>query len=89
MHPTAKRCVASGVVLLVVGALVIAFGPDVYAAIARAAGYNADIGLKTFDLALTLIRSSFMPLGSVLIGAAVVIQALSPRAAADPSEPTG
>ena len=77
MHPVAKKCVVYGVLLLVIGAVLIIYIPDVYNAIANAAGSNAQAGLDVVNIVLQMIRSGIMPVGAALIGAAVVIQTLS------------
>jgi multisubunit Na+/H+ antiporter MnhG subunit len=77
LHPVAKKCVIYGVLLLVVGAVLLIYIPDVYNAIVNAAGSNAQPGLDFINILLQVIRSSFMPVGAALIGAAVVIQTLS------------
>jgi hypothetical protein len=76
VHPTAKRCIAWAVGCLLGGAVLLAYGPNVYASVARVAGANAEAGLGLLNLALTLVDNLLFPLGAVLIGAAVVIQTL-------------
>ena len=77
MHPVAKKCVIYGVLLLVVGAVLVIYIPDVYNAIVNTAGNNAQPGLDFINIVLQVIRSSFTPVGAALIGAAVVIQTLA------------
>lgn len=78
MHPTARRCVQWAVGLLVVGAVLVAYGPDLYGAVVGVAGANAEVGLGVLHVVLTLVRSVAFPLGAALIGAAIVIQVLAP-----------
>jgi multisubunit Na+/H+ antiporter MnhG subunit len=91
LHPVAKKCVAYGVLLLVVGAVLIIYIPDLYNAIANTAGSNAQAGLDVVNVVLQVIRSGFMPVGAALIGAAVVIQTLSndKHSDQDHAEPQG
>lgn len=42
------------------------------------AGPTAAIGVGAVDVALTLVRWAMIPMGTTLIGAAVVIRALAP-----------
>ncbi|MEE6273795.1 hypothetical protein [Georgenia wangjunii] len=78
MHPAAKKWATIGVSMLVVGGLLLAFGPDVYYWAANVAGANAEPGLWVLSVLLNVTREAFMPLGAALVGAAVVIQALAP-----------
>ncbi|MGV8978799.1 MAG: hypothetical protein ACOH17_12215 [Cellulomonas sp.] len=66
-----------GVLLLVVGTVLMIYIPDLYNAIVNIAGSNAQPGLEVVNIVLQVIRSSFMPVGAALIGAAVVIQTLA------------
>ena len=87
MHPVAKRCVTSGVLLLVAGSVLVIYIPDLYNAIAGVAGSNAQIGLGLINIVLTVIRASVMPLGAALIAAAVVIQTLGGHEHDDQGDP--
>ena len=87
MHPVAKKCVTCGVLLLVAGAVLMIYVPDLYSAIVGVAGPNAQIGLDLINIVLTVIRSSFVSVGAALIGAGVVIQALAGHALADRGDP--
>ena len=78
MHATAKKCVQWSIALFLVGALLIVFGPQIFKQISDLAGANAAVGLDLVDVTLTLVRSTSMPVGAALIGAAVVIQVLAP-----------
>lgn len=77
MHPAAKKCVQWSIGLFVLGAVLMVYLPDLYAAITKVAGANAEVGLNLLDLAFQLVRSTVMPVGAALVGAAVVIQALA------------
>ena len=78
MHPTARKCVRWATGLFVVGAVLIVFGPHLFAAIAgRVPNEGAVLG--AVDVTVTLVRWTLMPLGASLVGAAVVIQTLAPR----------
>jgi len=89
MHPTAKKCVQWAVGLFVVGAAFIVWGPDLFSAIANAAGPNARPVTDLVDVLVTLVRWTLMPVGASLIGAAVVIQVLWPLTAKTSSNPVG
>lgn len=86
MHPTAKKCVQWAVALLISGAIALVYGTDLYVGLADSAGTNAAAGLDVVNILLTIVRSTAFPMGAVLIGAAVVIQALAPRDASDGHE---
>ena len=77
VHPTAKKCIQWSVGLFVVGAVLMVYLPDLYFAITTVAGANADAGLEVLNVAFMLLRSTMMPVGAALVGAAVVIQALA------------
>jgi len=83
MHPTAKKCVIWAVCLIVVGALALAWTTDLYMLIADRMGPNAEVGLAVLTTVLQGVRWSLFPTGAALIGAAVVIQALSTSRRAD------
>lgn len=78
MHPTSKSCLRWAVALVVVGVVLVVYGTDLYLGLAELAGANADVGLDAVNLLLTLLRSTVFPMGAVLVGAAIVIQALAP-----------
>lgn len=77
MHPTAKKCVIWAVCLFVLGALALAWTTDLYMLIADRMGPNAEVGVAVLTTVLQGVRWSLFPTGAALIGAAVVIQALS------------
>ena len=77
MYPTAKKCVIWAVCLFVFGALAMAWSTDLYLLIADRMGANAQVGVAVLTTVLTGLRWSLFPTGAALIGAAVVIQALS------------
>jgi hypothetical protein len=79
MHPTAKRCVQWAVAVTIAGAVLMTYGPTMFAAVARVAGANAEAGLGVLGIALTLVSSTAFPMGAALVGAAIVIQALAGR----------
>jgi hypothetical protein len=87
MHPTAKRCVQWAAAAVVAGAIVLAYGPNMYVALADGAGANADVGLGLVQIVLTLVRELMFPLGAALIGAAIVIQTLAPGGDRSSPEP--
>lgn len=76
MHPTAMRPLIWGIVLLVVGALLVAFGLEIHTWLA------GTVGSPATDVVLRLVSTAsyaLTPLGAALVGAAVVITALAPR----------
>lgn len=77
MHPTAQKCILWSVGLFVVGAVLMIYLSDIYLAITKAAGANADAGIEVLNIVLQLLRSIVMPIGAALVGAAVVIQTLA------------
>ena len=85
MDPTAKKCVIWAVGLFILGALAMAWATDLYLLIADRMGANAEVGVAVLTTVLTGLRWSLFPTGAALIGAAVVIQALSTDR--DPVEP--
>ena len=79
MHPTARRCVWAAAVLWVAGAALVGFAPTLYDLADGWLGEAVNIVVGFFQEAL-------VPTGAVLVGAAVVIQALRgtrPSAAAE------
>ncbi|PVU82747.1 hypothetical protein DDP54_06665 [Cellulomonas sp. WB94] len=79
MHSTAKKCVQWAVALFVSGVILSVYGTDLYMALARVAGANAETGLGAVTILLNLVRSTAFPLGAVLIGTAIVVQTLAPH----------
>src|SRR5699024_10433501 len=77
MHPTAKKCVIWAVCLFVLGALALAWATDLYVAIVERMGANAEVGVAVLTTVLHGVRWALFPTGAALVGAAVVIQALS------------
>lgn len=77
MHSTAKKCVIWAVCLFVLGGLALAWTTDLYLLIADRMGANAEVGVAVLTTVLNGVRWALFPTGAALIGAAVVIQALS------------
>nr|NLD41703.1 hypothetical protein [Actinomycetales bacterium] len=76
MRRRVRAYVVSGVVLLVLGALVVTFGTDIVVALS---GGRTDAALvNAASLVITLVRLSAIPLGATLIGAGLVIRELAP-----------
>lgn len=80
MHPAAKKCIQWSIGLFVVGSVLLVYIPEIFLVISKRAGANAAIGLDFMDVTLELVRWTFMPVGASLVGAAVVIQALTSEA---------
>lgn len=78
MESTAKKCIRWGVVLVVAGGFVLVLLPLLIGRLAETAGPTAAIGVGAVDVVLTLVRWAMIPMGTTLIGAAVVIRALAP-----------
>src|SRR5690625_3587910 len=83
MHPPAKTRVIWAGFRIVGGALALAWTTDLYMLIADRIGPNAEVGLAVLTTVLQGVRWSLFPTGAALIGAAVVIQALSTNRRAD------
>ena len=84
INRTAKKLLTYGVVGVVLGTLLAAYGVDVFAWLSNRAGSNAEAGLATVSLVITLLRGVMVPVGAAFIGAALVINALSPDAQLSP-----
>lgn len=78
MESTAKKCIRWGIVLIVAGGFVLVLLPLLIGLIAETAGTRAAIGVGAVDVVLTLVRWAMIPMGTTLIGAAIVIRALAP-----------
>lgn len=78
MESTAKKCIKWGVVLIVVGGFVLVLLPQLFGLLGETVGPTAAIGFGAVDIVLTLVRWALIPMGTTLIGAAVVIRALAP-----------
>ncbi len=79
MHPVAVKCIKWAVGLFLVGVLTSIYGPDMLYRLSTYAGVNASPGLAVMSVVIGLMRWTLMPLGASLVGAAVVIQTLSPH----------
>ncbi|OUM39944.1 hypothetical protein [Arthrobacter sedimenti] len=64
--------------LIVAGGFVLVLLPVLIGLLAETAGPTAAIGVGAVDVVLTLVRWAMIPMGTTLIGAAVVIRALAP-----------
>lgn len=78
VESTAKKCVQWGVILVVAGGFVLVLLPQLLGLLTEAVGPTAAIGVGAVDIVLTLVRWALIPMGTTLIGAAVVIRALAP-----------
>ena len=70
MHPTARRCVWGAVVLWIAGASLVGVAPTLYD---LADGWLGG----AVGIAVGFLQEALVPTGAVLLGAAVVVQALS------------
>ncbi|CAA9239032.1 MAG: hypothetical protein AVDCRST_MAG83-1572 [uncultured Arthrobacter sp.] len=90
MESAAKKCVQWGIALIVAGGFVLVLLPQLVGLLAEAVGPSAAIGVGAIDLLTGLIRWALIPMGTTLIGAAVVIRVLAPellrRSETQPSE---
>ena len=77
MIPPAKKSLTAGIVVLLAGAIVVAYGTDAYLWLSDLAGATAEPGLHAVSLVLNILRLTLMPLGAAFVGAAVVIQSVS------------
>ena len=82
---TAKKLLTYGVAGVVLGTLLAAYGVDIFAWLSNRAGTNAEAGLAAVSLVITLLRGVLVPVGAAFIGAALVINALSPDVQLSPS----
>lgn len=78
MESTAKKCIQWGVLLVIAGGFVLVLLPSLIGLLAQTAGQTAVIGVGAIDVVLTLVRWAMIPMGTTLIGAAIVIRALAP-----------
>ena len=78
MLDVTKKCLGWGVGLILLGAVLLVWGTDLYTAVSDADNGTGAAGLAVFNLVLTAVRNVCFPLGAGLISAGVVIQALSP-----------
>ncbi|GAA1130742.1 hypothetical protein [Arthrobacter flavus] len=78
MESTAKKCIQWGVLLVIAGGFVLVLLPSLILLLAQTAGQTAVIGVGAVDVVLTLVRWAMIPMGTTLIGAAIVIRALAP-----------
>lgn len=79
MNDTAKKLLGYGAAAVIIGTLLSGYGASVFIWLSNLAGSNAEVGLETVSLAITLLRGVLVPVGAALIGAAVVINALAPQ----------
>ena len=79
MNDASKKSLVWGISLLVTGALLMVWGTDLVVLVSGGLNGTAALGFHIADFALTLVRNVAFPLGSALIAAAVVIEALRPR----------
>ncbi|MBJ2119765.1 hypothetical protein I6N91_02075 [Arthrobacter sp. MSA 4-2] len=79
MESAAKKCVQWGIALIVAGGFVLVLLPPLLGLLAEAVGPSASIGVGAIELLAGLIRWALIPMGTTLIGAAVVIRVLAPE----------
>ena len=72
MHPAARKCVVAAVALWVAGAALVGVAPTLYG---LADGWLGGV----VEVAVGFLQEALIPTGAVLIGAAVVVQALRTR----------
>jgi len=75
--PSAKKSLTAGVIILLAGAIVVAYGTDFYVWLTGLAGATAEPGLHAVSLVLNILRLTLLPVGAALVGAAVVIQSVA------------
>ena len=69
MHPTARKCVVAAAALWVAGASLVGVAPSLYG---LASGWLGGM----LDIVVGFLQEALVPTGAVLVGAAVVVQAL-------------
>ncbi|WP_159801371.1 hypothetical protein [Arthrobacter zhaoguopingii] len=79
MESAAKKCIQWGIALIVAGGFVLVLLPQLLGLLAEAVGPSAAIGVGAVELLTGVIRWAMIPMGTTLIGAAVVIQVLAPE----------
>ncbi|GAA1118851.1 hypothetical protein [Arthrobacter flavus] len=78
MESAAKKCVQWGIALIIAGGIVLMLIPFLLGLLAESAGATAAIGVGLLDVILNFVRWALIPMGTTLIGAAVVIRVLAP-----------
>jgi hypothetical protein len=78
MEASVKKCIKWGIVLIVVGGFVLLLLPLLIGLLAESAGPTAAIGVGAVELVLNFVRWALIPMGTTLIGAAIVIRVLAP-----------
>jgi hypothetical protein len=86
MNATSRKCIKWAVVLILLGAVLQVVGPQIFVAAAASLGPNASVGLGIVDVFVTIVRWTLIPMGSALVGAAIVIQALAPNTVVNEDE---
>lgn len=83
MHPVAKRCLTWAAALLALGTLMLVYGVNLLTWFQDLVGANAEPALHVYGIVTGVLHSFAMPLAAALVGAAIVIQTLAPRGAAE------
>jgi len=78
MESAARKCVRWGIVLIVAGGFVLSLLPALIGLLSDSVGPTASIGVGAVEVVLNLVRWALIPMGTTLIGAAVVIRILAP-----------
>lgn len=78
MESAAKKCIQWGITLIIAGGLVLSLLPALIGLLAESAGQTAAIGIGALDFVLNFVRWALIPMGTTLIGAAIVIRVLAP-----------
>lgn len=77
----ARHCLRWGIVLIVLGGIALYGLPYLTPLLSESAGPSAAIGYGAVDAVTGLVRWTLMPMGTTLIGAAIVIRVLAPTRA--------
>ena len=79
MSDAARRCFYWSGALFVIGGVFVAWGPDIYVAIAERAGGSSDVGLGLLNTHMTVASTCLIPAAASLLGAGVVIRAVTSK----------
>ncbi|MEH0110337.1 hypothetical protein V6N00_11550 [Tersicoccus sp. MR15.9] len=74
----ARRCLTWGIVLIVAGAVMVYGLPYLMPLMAESAGESAAIGYGAVNVVTSLVSTLLIPMGTTLVGAAIVIRVLDP-----------
>lgn len=83
MNETSRRCLVWGIALCVVGSALGHFLPALFANVLSRMQSGTEPAVALLDILMLLVRWTMIPLGTTLIGSAIVIHALMPFRSSD------